>query len=242
MKVFITNIVFISLFILLNGCNEHFFMSNRYESTSTESKVIALNGQTNFTIENTNGNIDVSTSDTAKSIYCKIDKKVKSSESEKDANAHLSDININTTESGTRVKIKVTHPNSDGRSYEIRFNIIMPDNFNYNLNLGNGNISVNSSTKNLTINIGNGNAVADVVLNDNCSVSMSVGNGSIDMKIPGSTNASINAEVGNGSVSNSGLSFENVHSSSRTLSGKLGSGKGSIDLSVGNGSIAVSRK
>jgi hypothetical protein len=72
MKVVITNLIFISLFILLNGCNEHLFMPNRYQSTSSESKVIALNGQTNFTVENTNGNIDVSTSDTAKSIYCKI--------------------------------------------------------------------------------------------------------------------------------------------------------------------------
>ena len=77
---------------------------------------------------------------------------------------------------------------------------------------------------------------------DTCNVSMSIGNGSIDLKIPGETNSSVNATVGNGSINNSGLSFQNQHSNSRQFNGTLGSGVGNIALTVGNGSIAVSKK
>ena len=53
-------------------------MSDQFESESSESQVIELTTQNNLTIENTNGNILISTSDTAKNIYCNIVKKVKS--------------------------------------------------------------------------------------------------------------------------------------------------------------------
>ncbi len=241
MKTSIYYLLFILSFIFFTGC-EKFLTSNRYQSSSSESKVIALTGQTDFIVENTNGSINISASDTAKNIYCNITEEVKSSISESDAHEHLKDININTSKTGSGVNIKVQQPNNDGRTYKIDFEITMPDNFNYNLSLGNGNVSVNSSTKNLAINIGNGKADAGVILNEKCNVSVSVGNGTINLSIPGNTNAAVNAKVGNGSVSNEGLSFEDTQSNSRYFSGKLGSGSGNIDLSVGNGNIDISKK
>jgi hypothetical protein len=160
----------------------------------------------------------------------------------KDAQDHLSQISINTTKTNTGVKIKVDHPKSDGRNYEIKFGILMPDKFNYNLNLGNGNVTIKSSTRNLVINIGNGNADANVVLMDTCNVSMSIGNGSINLNIPGETNAAVNAVVGNGSISNNGLNLQNQNSNNKKLIGTLGNGSGSIALNIGNGSIAMSKK
>lgn len=241
MKALIFCLLFVPFFILFNGC-EKFLTSNQYESSSSESKVISLAGQTDFTVENTNGNIVISASDTAKNIYCNITKEVKSSISDNDAQAHLKDIIINTSKTGTGVKMSVNQPSNNDRTYIIKFGIIMPDNFNYNLELGNGNVTINSSTKNLAVNIGNGNADAGIVPKDECNVSMSIGNGSIDLKIPGSTNAAVNAKVGNGSISSEGLNFQEQKASSRNLSGKLGSGTGSIELSVGNGSISISKK
>ncbi len=232
---------FTLLFIFITGCKNS-FISKQYETSKSESQVITLSTQTDFTIENTNGNIIISSSDTAKNIYCNITKKVKSGVSKDDAQAHLPDISINTSKTGTGIKIKIDHPKNDDRNYQTDFGILMPDNFNYNLNLGNGKISVNSSTRNLIVNIGNGKADAEVVLADKCNVSMSIGNGSIDLKIPESTNAAVNAIVGNGSISNEGFRFEDLQSSSRKLQGKLGSGTGSIVLSVGNGSINVSKQ
>ena len=230
------------IFIFISGCSEDSFMSDQFESESSESQVIDLSTQNNFTIENTNGNILISTSDTAKNIYCNIAKKVKSNQSVKDAQDHLSQISINTTKTNSGVKIKVDHPKNDGRNYEIKFGILMPDKFDYNLNLGNGNVTINSSTCGLVINIGNGSVDAGLDLMDTCHVSMSIGNGSIDLKIPGTTNALVNATVGNGSRSNNGLSFQNQHSNNKQFNGTLGSGVGSVKLNVGNGSIAMSKK
>ena len=200
MKALIHVILPALIFIFISGCSEDSFMSDQFESESTESQVIETTTQNNLTIENTNGNILISTSDTAKNINCVIVKKVKSKISENDAQAHISEININTTKTNSGAKIKVDHPKNDDRNYEIKFGILMPDKFNYSLNLGNGNVTINSSTRNLVINIGNGNADVNVVLMDTCHVSMSIGNGSIDFKIPGETNASVNAVVGNGSI------------------------------------------
>lgn len=227
---------------LITGCFDHSFMSGQFEADSTESRVIALASQTDLIFENSNGNINITGSDTAKNIYCNITKIVKSKVNEEDAKSHLQSISINTDTSSTGIKIKTDHPKNDDRNYTINFEILMPDNFNYNLTLGNGNIIVNSTTKNLVAATGNGYTNADVILADDCYVSISIGNGTINFKIPGTTNAAVDASVGNGSVSSSGLNFENKYSSIRTLSGTLGSGSGKIDLSVGNGSIVIGRK
>ncbi len=241
MKKTILCLLLLSTFVFINGCIES-FMPKRYVSTLNESKVIALTGQTDFTLGDPNGKIIITSSDTAKNIYCKITKEVRSRRSTSDAKAHLSDININTSRTGTGVKIKVEQPGSSSKSYKVNFDIILPEDFNCKVSLGNGNVTVNSSSKNLSVNIGNGKADIGSVLKDNSDVSISIGNGAIDFVIPGSTNAVVYAGVGNGKVSSSGLSFRNSQSSSRTLRGTLGSGSGSIHLSVGNGSIHISEK
>lgn len=241
MKASVIYLFLISLIIIFPGCTGNIFFSQKYSSKTSESKVIPLEAQTDFTILNTNGAITISSSDTAKNIYCNITKEVKSSKSNDDAKAHISDININTTQTSTGIKMKVEEPQNDGRGYIIKFKIIMPDNFNFHLSLGNGSINLNSSTKNLVMNIGNGNAEVSTKLKDNCDVSLNVGNGTIDFHVPDNINASISAKVGNGGINTSGLNIENKQTTNRTLNGKLGSGAGSIDLTIGNGSIKIGK-
>ena len=142
MKTPILYLLFALSFIFIISCSENSFLSDQFESESSESQVIETTTQNDLTIENTNGNILISTSDTAKNIYCNIAKKVKSKENVKDAQDHLSQISINTTKTNTGVKIKVDHPKNDDRNYEIKFGILMPNKFNYNLNLGNGNVTI----------------------------------------------------------------------------------------------------
>ncbi len=241
MKKLIPHLLLISLFIFISGCSL-LLNSRKYGSSSNESKVIALSGQTELTVSNPNGIISVASSDTAKDIYCKITKEVKSSESTSDVQSHLTDINVISSLSGSGVKIKVNNPKDDGRSYIINLEIVLPDNFNYNLTLGNGNINVNSPAKNLTLTLGNGTVKAAVDLKDNCNVSITVGNGSIFLRIPGTANAEVKAKVANGIVKTNGLSFNESHSSGKNLTGTLGTGAGSIDLTLGNGTIALTKK
>lgn len=229
--------------ILTIGCDEESVISSdQFESEIEESKVITLSEETNLIVENTNGSISVSASDTARNVSCSIKKKVKSRISENDAQSSLSRINITYENISSSVKIKVNHPNNDDRNYEIGLNIILPDRFNYNLSLGNGTISIITQTRNLLISLGNGSVQTNVTLLDTCFASISVGNGELNFVIPENTNAMLSASIGNGVITNNSLNFQNQVITDKKFNGTLGSGTGQIILSVGNGNITMNKK
>lgn len=213
-----------------------------YEAEDSESHIITLSSQVLLIVENTNGTITISASDTVSNMYCVIVKKVISNESESDAQSHLSDIDISIAQNSAEVKFEADHPMSTERNYEIGFNIIMPHDFNFGIALGNGNITMQTRTRVMNINLGNGNMVADVTLTDTCAAAISVGNGNINFTIPGGTNAQLSASVGNGTISNNGLNFQNQHSSNNQFNGTLGNGAGNIVLTVGNGNVLMFKK
>jgi len=231
----------ISSVLLFFGCNEDSVSSNTYESEANESHTLNLTTQTELIVQNNNGNISVTGSDTSSNMYCFITKKVISKISESDAQAHLSEIDITIQENADNVKVEVDNPNDDDRDYVITLNIILPHNFDQILTLGNGNISVESITKKIVANLGNGNFNSNVTLQDTCFVEAAVGNGNLILTIPGNTNALLTASVGNGNISNNGLNFQNQQINNNHFSGTLGNGIGRILLSLGNGNITMSK-
>ena len=242
MKALVVPFLFLFSLIFFLSCNEDSFMSDQFESESVETQIIALASQNNFRVDDTNGSIIISSSDTAKNIYYNITKKVKSKVSEDDARAHLEKIKIAASKSDDDVTIKVDHPKNDNRNYEIKFGILLPDRFNYILNLGNGGVSIKTAAQNVIVNLGNGNTEADINLIDTCNVSISIGNGNLNLTLPANTNASVHALVGNGIVNNNGLNFQNQQANEKQLTGELGNGAGKIVLNVGNGSITLLKK
>ncbi|MCG6913933.1 hypothetical protein LJE86_08455 [bacterium BMS3Abin03] len=234
-----TFMIILTALLLLSGCDNDPVSSNEYEYEEQEFNTIDLTAQTELIVENTNGSITILDSDTAKTIQVEIRKKVRSKISERDAKSHISDINVSPLSGLSSVRLSVNNPSSDDRDYEINIEIILPKNFNYDLALGNGTINITSETKNINLSLGNGTVEADLVLADNCEAGVTVGNGTINFKVPNNTNAMFVASVGNGSIVNNGLSFQNQQTTSRTFSGRLGNGNGSIVLSLGNGTITM---
>jgi len=224
------------------SCDENSVSDFRYEAESTESHTINLTTQTSLVMHDTNGNITIAGSDTANNLYYNILKKVKSNQSESDAQSHLSDIDITVDETVSNIKIKVEHPTSDDRNYQIDFNIILPNHIYHEIALGNGNITLESITRLALLNLGNGNVTTDLTLEDTCAVSIAVGNGNIDFTIPDNTNANLIATVGNGTISNNGLNFTNQQSLDNQFNGTLGNGAGNIALNIGNGNIGMNKK
>ncbi len=230
-------------FALIIGCDDDSVSSSdQFEAEINETQVITLSGQANFIVQNTNGIINVTASDTASNVYCDVKKKVRSKISESDAQSHLSDINITFDKNSADVNIEVDNPINDDRDYETHLNILLPDNFNHDLSLGNGTVSISSTTQNLIVGLGNGIVEADIILVDTCFASISLGNGNLDFTIPDNTNAMLIASVGNGLITNNGLNFQNQQITSRQFSGTLGNGAGNIALSVGNGNIVMNKK
>ena len=235
-----TTISIIAIMIFYIGCVDDTLSSRQFEETSQEFKTVHLTTQTELVMEVNNGEITLIASDTAASMYVNIIKSVRSSESGSDAADHLSDIVITTEENRDYIKFKVENPD-DARDYNTRFNIIMPNNFNFNLELGNGDINISSRTKRALLSLGNGNINAGIVLIDTCFIRFSLGNGNIQLSVPQTTNALVTSSVGNGNIINNGLNFQNQQSNNRQFSGRLGSGAGSIMLSVGNGTITMNK-
>jgi hypothetical protein len=227
---------------LFFSCDENSVSSNTFEAEDTETHLITLSTQLLFIVENTNGTVTITASDTASNIYCDIVKKVTSKESENDAQAHLQDIDITIAKNSASVKMEVDHPMNTERNYEIGFDIIIPNDFNFALTLGNGNIDLQTRTRAMNINLGNGNVFTDVTLQDSCSAAVTLGNGNINFTIPGNTNAKLSASVGNGIITNSGLNFQNQQSSNNQFNGTLGNGSGNIALILGNGNLSMIKK
>ena len=227
--------------LLIYSCDEDSVSSFTYDAEVDETYTYNVTTQTELVVLNTNGNINITGSDTTTNLYCFVTNKVESKLSESDAQSHLSDIDISIEGNANNFNIEVDNPNNDDRNYVITLNIILPNNFNQILTLGNGNITVNSTTKKLMGYLGNGNFIADVTLSDTCLAEISVGNGNINLTIPGGTNALLTASVGNGNISNNGLNFQNQQISNNRFSGTLGNGVGRILLSLGNGNIIMNK-
>ncbi|MFH1654919.1 MAG: DUF4097 family beta strand repeat-containing protein [Pseudomonadota bacterium] len=228
------------LFFLTSGCGGDSSSSFIYEED--DSDTLTLTTQTELIVEDTNGNIVITGSDTTDALTCSISKKVTSKISDSDAQSHISDITVTVDNNAGNIRYEVAHPTSDSRSYEVNFDIVVPNNFNYVITLVNGNITLQSVTTSVDINLLNGTVNSDLILNDNCAVSIAVGDGDIDLTLPDTTNANLTASVVNGTINNAGLTFTNQQVSSTQFIGTLGTGDGSIVLSVGNGQIEMYKK
>jgi hypothetical protein len=235
-------ILSISLIIFLTSCEDNTLSTNISDAQVEESQYISIPTQSNLVVKNTNGIIYISASDTAQNINLDITKRVKSLISRDDAQSQLSRIIISIEKNADDINIAVDNPQENERTYEIELSIILPNKFNYSLILGNGEIFVYANTRVLNASLGNGNIYTDVTLLDSCNVSLLLGNGNLDLIIPETTNTRVNATVGNGNLYINGLTFQNQQFNNKQFSGVLGNGSGSVVLSVGNGTLNVSKK
>ncbi len=210
-----------------------------FTAEENDSQTLALTTQTALVIENTNGTITITGSDATAELTCLTTKKVTSTVSTSDAQGHISDIDVAVSEDADSVTYAVTHPTSESRSYEVNFDITLPNHLNVVITLYNGNIALNATTTSVEVNLLNGTFVADLTLNDPCALAIDVGNGDIMLTLPNSTNAALTASVVNGAIINDGLIFTDQDISSTQFSGTLGTGDGSIVLSVANGQIEM---
>jgi DUF4097 and DUF4098 domain-containing protein YvlB len=85
----------------------------------------------------------------------------------------------------------------------------------------------------------NGDIDGKVTLPLDGTIHMGITNGSIDLDIPQNTSAEFTAGVTNGSISVSNLELRNRVETSKSLTGTLGDGRGTISLNTTNGNIMV---
>lgn len=84
-----------------------------------------------------------------------------------------------------------------------------------------------------------GDASVELALPDSgrCRIATSTGN--IALKIPTGTSSLFSAQTGGGAISHSGIIIADSLRSYNSLAGKLGAGRGDIQLSTGKGNISI---
>ncbi len=109
------------------------------------------------------------------------------------------------------------------------------------LRTSNGAINIEDHAGNIDAKTSNGKIDADITIPDDGKCIMKTSNGSIDLSIPPDTSAEISANTSSGRIEIKDLEIVLYNAKKTEIEGKIGSGKGVIDLETSNGSITLKR-
>jgi DUF4097 and DUF4098 domain-containing protein YvlB len=219
---------------------------------------VDVKDHTRLRLEAVNGNVIITGLSESDSVMITGEKSV-GSESIKDAEDHLQELEVSVQDLGSEVFVKTVQPGQTyGRSYVVDYTITLPkslqvlvDNVNGTVRIDsinnrvsadnvNGQVTLNEIFGSAFVNLVNGQIEGEVTLPMAGTADMSTVNGNIELDIPGSTSAEFSASVTHGIITISNLVLQNEVRTPTSLSGRLGDGQGTISLSTVNGSISVS--
>ena len=248
----------------LTGCfsgvvdlDDDFDHSGNVEVSASFSRTLPVDGQEAIRVAGANGSVRLWGVPGAQEVSVEAVRRVRS-DSRRDAEAHLVDVQVSVDVSFDEFEIRTVQPNhSNGRTYVVDYEITVPSDLFPRITNGNGSVRIEDVQANVTvsngngdvelkgvegsswISVGNGKISASTFLPPGGQIVHAVGNGSLFLSVQPQVSASFGAKVGNGTISVTGLDLSQVISSPRQLHGVLGLGQGVIDLSAGNGQIRV---
>ncbi len=239
----------------LQGCS---LLKKRVEKKEKITYRINGKDKVSFSLENTNGKINVTNTDDTTG-YITIEA-VKSADVRPDeADKPIENILINIDTSGQTVKIETEITSEKGffkkrNTPTVNYDIKIPANMKVNVENVNGTITISrinndinaetvngglnifSCTGNLNLSSVNGSVVCNV---DSLSKSIviDVVNSKVSMGGLANVNADVEASSTNGRVKFKNLNFNNLNAERRSLTGTLGKGGNMIKVSSVNGSV-----
>jgi hypothetical protein len=205
-----------------------------------------------------NGEVVVTGRDDAQSVLITAHLYV-GSDTKEDAELHLDDLDILVTEGINEILIQTLQPdNFNGRQYKVDYDINVPSSFEVVTSQTNGSIVILDIQNNVEVSnrsgdillsgivggvkadVENGGIECTVVLPVNETIDLSVNKGGLELIIPTATSAEFSATVdGIGQINVSDLDITDSLNTSKSLTGTLGNGEGSIVLSMVIGNIEV---
>jgi DUF4097 and DUF4098 domain-containing protein YvlB len=251
-------LLLLGVFLLVSSCSDD-VSGPGGDSVATESFYYRFQvfEQVLLAVSGINGEITITGSAWSDSIVVRGIKRVKSFSID-DALEHLDSLDVEVKNEAGVVSAETDQPDdSDGRTYEVDYEIIIPTDLAVTVSDVNGTISIDSVAKpisaqtvngtieldeilaSVTGSVVNGRIEGDVTLPPDAIVTMSIVNGEIDMDFPTSTSAMFSASVVNGTISVYNLPLQDIVSTANSLTGTLGQGRGTISLSAVNGTVSV---
>lgn len=240
----------------LPGCNGDPFSGDQQaqEAFFFEEDATGVSG---FELEGVNGNIDVIAVSGTEDFVVEGFKRVRSS-SLADAEEQLERLEVVVTFEGDAIVIRTDQPSdAQGRTFEVEYDLTVPerlegDILNVNGNIlvdsmdddlqvttTNGNISLQDHSGSAVMRTTNGNVGATVTMPLGGEIIMRAVNGNMDLDVPQSTSATFSARLANGEITTSNLSLSDAQATPVSLTGVLGNGNGEIDIETVNGNISV---
>lgn len=208
-------------------------------------------------LDGINGNITVVGVSGSQTVAVGGFRRVRSS-SLADAEEQLELLEVVVTTIGDVLVIRTEQPQeTQGRTYEVQYDLTVPrrlevevDNVNGNISVStldddvdvedtNGNITLRDIVGNASVTTVNGNVDAEVTMPLGGEIGLRSTNGNLDLDIPQNTSAALLASLANGSITTSGLSIDDAQSTPTSLTGVLGAGDGEIELQTTNGNIVI---
>jgi hypothetical protein len=255
-------VVLTAVFCFLSCSISNPFHSDDQDNEATSSFQYQLSAEdvTQFSIHGVNGEIHITGAADADSVNVSGERLVRS-DSYADAETHLEYLTVDVQKKDSAIIVHTRQPNrSEGRTYQVDYQIRLPERMRVVVEGTNGEVTVENISNRVTIQTTNGN-ISCRELQGDCGVALVNGqitcdvalpargycelatvNGGVSLTLPPSTSAQLQAKVTNGSVSITDFQVKNLKSSRTSVSGELGSGEGSIELSTVNGNIQVRSK
>lgn len=249
-----TPLLVISLALLSICCKKNESIVQTYEYDETSSGNLALSPVKAIVVQNQLGPVIIEGSSDTSEVGWFLDKGV-AADSQTAADQIFSQILVGLQTSNDTAYVSVLGP-SGVTSYSSLLSLNVPSNIQCILRKVSGSTYVSylqSSFigENLTtttiqahqgdcvLNGSNGNVSVEIALPDSglCRVSYNTGN--ITLKIPTSTSSVLSAQTGKGTITDSALVIKDLVRTQNSLTGKLGTGRGSIQLSTGTGNIVI---
>ena len=237
--------------LLVSGCIHGDWGGNAFSATVSESRPLAKDGR--FSLENTNGRVEVTGWDEARV----------SIEATKRARHHgaLDEIRVEIDGEGDRVRVRTRYPRPRwmGGGGSVDYVIRVPrtarvsiENVNGRVEVDrvaaeveasavNGSVEVREASGSVRASTVNGSVEASLVTLDPGGLSrLHATNGSVRLTLPRDANAEIDAGTVNGSV-RCDFDVDGGRKTRRKLEGRIGAGGARFDLGTVNGSVNIDR-
>ena len=187
-------LVTLIIFIVFISCDSTIVNNPRNEQHEEElTYTLDIANQTEFSLNNINGNITIIGEYGIDSIIVNVKKIVYANTTEM-AIQHMVDIELNFLNTDSHIEVSTDFPDSNELNYQVDFDIIIPDHFLTEVSNINGNIDVSHILANIQLQTVNGNIL---IQNTTGNAGISTINGNITS----STNeGTLNASTINGNV------------------------------------------
>lgn len=255
-------IIFLTmLLLLLSGCHvleiDDEVRNTNYSANQSFYFEVLVDQQKQVRLAGISGPVHIVGDPATPVVQIRGERRVES-ESFRDADAHLEDLEVHITDRDEEIFIETIQPrDANGRNYLVAYNVVMPMDWDAVIGLVNGEVHVDSLEGDLAIGLTNGDIFFNEIYGDvnielingqidgsmalplfgKCKIS--VVNGQIQLDVPASTSADFSASVTNGNVTLTGLTLSDATSTRNLIRGRLGQGEGEINLTVVNGRIDV---